>query len=373
MNHVARVLGLLLLVGVVSLVGCLPIELSVSSDGKILIPRQEGFCSFDPAAGTIKKIYVPKTDKPAFGLFAPDGKSIVAISETKGGGMGTAFAVASVPLAGGEAKQIYKAGNLTYACLSADGTQLAVTRGADKKKPPMDETLAEVIVVDVAKASPKTLAGNVSKLVRWFPDSKSVLTFQISAKDKETSKYIGQLVRINIADGKGKPLASVLGGKEVFFDLSPDGKRVLFTASVAVKIGEKLPEKPKNTESKLFQLDVAGGAITQIGKEFRYAIFSPKGTKVLLGVSDGNDITLKVGQGDLKDLTTIAKKAVKSAGSGPSSADYYPSWLGEDAVIYLATTAVYGTQGKNLSLMSVGTDGKNAKSHQNAIDTGAAK
>ena len=42
-------------------------------------------------------------------------------------------------------------------------------------------------------------------------------------------------------------------------------------------------------------------------------------------------------------------------------------------MIYLAEQAVYGTQGKNLSLMSVGADGKNTKGHQNAIDVGAAK
>ena len=371
--YAIRVLLLSLIASVALFCGCLPIELSVSKDGRVLIPRQEGFCSFDPASGVVKKVYVPKSAKAAMGLFAPDGKSILAISETSGGGMGSKFTVAIVSTSGGAARELLRDSNLTYARWSPDGGKVAVTRVADKKKAPLGEQLPELIVTASAAAKPKVLSGNVSKLVRWFPDSKSVLSFQIASKSEKTSLYSGQLVKIDIATGKAHPLAQVMGDQSVFFDLSPDGKSVLFTATESVKIGGKLPAKPKDSETRLFKLDVASGAIAKVADDAIYAIYSPKGTKVLVGQPGNNAVSLKVGGADLKDLKTIAEGVVKSVGGGPGNADFYPSWFDEKTILFLVMHAEYGTAGKNLHMVSMGADGKGRKDHQNAISAGIAK
>jgi|GEM_PF-2362745 len=371
--YAIRVLLLSLVTAAALFCGCLPIELSVSKDGRVLIPRQEGFCSFDPASGAVKKVYVPKSSKPAMGLFAPDGKSILAVSEASGGGMGSSFAVTVVKTAGGKAKELLKATNLTYARWSPDGGKVAVTRVADKKKAPLEQQLPELILTAPGEAGHKVLAGNVSKLVRWFPDSKSVLSFQIASKSKETSLYSGQLVKIDIASGQAKPLAQVMGDQKVFFDLSPDGKSVLFTAAESVKVGGKLPAKPKDSETKLFKLDIASGAIAKVADDAIYAIYSPKGTKVLVGQPGNNAVSLKVGSAHLKDLKTIARGVVKGAGDGPASADFYPSWFDEKTILFLTKHAEYGTAGKNLHLISIGADGRGRKDLQNAISAGISR
>ncbi|MDP6545929.1 MAG: hypothetical protein QGH60_18260 [Phycisphaerae bacterium] len=371
--YAIRVLLLSLIAGAALFCGCLPIELSVSKDGQILIPREEGFCSFDPASGAVKKIYVPKSDKPAMGLFAPDAKSILAISESSGGGMGSSFSVAVVSRSGGAPRELLKASNLTYARWSPDGSKVALTRVADKKKAPLGEQLPELMLASAAAAGSKVLAGNVSKLVRWFPDSKSVLSFQIASKSKDTGLYSGQLVKIDIASGKATALVQVMGGQAVFFDLSPDGKSVLFTAIESMKVGGKLPAKPKNNDTKLFKIDVASGAIVKVADDAIYAIYSPKGTKVLVGQPGNNAVSLKVGGADLKAFKTIAKGVVKSAGDGPGSADFYPSWFDEKTIVFLSKHAEYGTAGKNLHLISIGADGKGRKDLQNAISAGVAK
>ncbi|MDP6637590.1 MAG: hypothetical protein QGG42_22045 [Phycisphaerae bacterium] len=371
--HVTRVLAVLLIVSAVLICGCLPIELSVSTGGQVLIPRQEGFCSYDPATGTVKKIYVPKSQKPAMGLFSPDDKSILTISQTSGGGMGSSFAVKVVNTADGKAKALLTASNVTYARWSPDSLKVAVTRVADKKKAPLKEQLPELILASPAMVGTKVIAGNVSKLVRWFPDSKSVLSFQISSKSDDTGLYTGQLVKIDMATSKAQPLAQVMGDQNVFFDLSPDGKSVLFTAAESAKIGGKLPAKPKDHETKLFKLDVASGAVSKVAEDVVYAIYSPKGTKVLLGQPGNNAVSLKVAGPDLKTPKTIVTGAVKAAGSGPGNADVYPSWSGEDKILFLTMHAEFGTAGQNLHLVSIGADGTGRKDHQTAINAGLAK
>lgn len=350
--------------------GCLPIELSVSSDGKILIPRQEGFYALDPAKGTVAALYVPKSDKPVFAVYAPDGKGFLAISQTAGGGMGSGFAVEMVPAAGQKAKRLLSASNLTYARWSPDGKKVTLTRMGDGKVAPMDENMPELILLDAAAGSRKDLASNVSTIHRWFPDSKHVLTFQIAAKDKDTSQYSGKLVKVDVATGKVQPLALVLGEKKVFFDLSPDGSKALFTAIKAGKLGEKIPASSKD-DPQLFELNVADGTVRAVAKDVAFAIYSPKGTKVLVGSKSDSDGAIKLGVGDaaLRKTVTVAEDAAKSVGTADTR-DIYPGWIDDNTVHYLALRAVYGTEGKNLQLRCVGADGKNGKNLQTAVDAG---
>ena len=44
--------------------GCFPVELDVSADGKILIPREEGFFSLDPASKKVELVYKSDGGKP---------------------------------------------------------------------------------------------------------------------------------------------------------------------------------------------------------------------------------------------------------------------------------------------------------------------
>lgn len=273
---------LMLLTGFVA-GGCLPIELSASKE-RILIPRQEGFCILDlkKDEATTRVAYAPKSDKPALGLFAPDGKKFLAISKTSGGGMGTAFKVEVVQVADGKPKTLVTVTNLTYAQWSPDGKYVTLTRLADQKSATVDKNMPELILVDTAAGEKKKLASDVGMIHRWFPDSKHVLTLQIASKDKQENQYSGKLVKLDISTGKAEPLASVLGGDKVFLDLSPDGGKVLFTAIKAGKVSEKVPSK-SDDKAQLHELDIKSGAVRAVKGDVAYAIYSPKGTKVLMG------------------------------------------------------------------------------------------
>ena len=51
----------------------------------------------------------------------------------------------------------------------------------------------------------------------------------------------------------------------------------------------------------------------------------------------------------------------------------YPGWIDDDTVHFLASRPVYGTAGKNLTLITVGADGKGRKDLQTTIDSAVAK
>lgn len=376
MYRMRRLLVVLVLVAGFVAGGCLPIELSASKDGKILIPRQEGFCILDlkKDEATMKVVYAPKSDKPAMGLFAPDGKRFLAVSQTSGGGMGTAFKIEAVQIADGKAKALVTLTNLTYAQWSPDGKYVTLTRLADQKSAALDKNMPELILVDTAAGEKKKLASDVGMIHRWFPGSKHVLALQIASKDKDDDQYSGKLVKIDVATGKAEPLASVLGGSKVFLDLSPDGSKVLFTAIRAGKVGEKLPSK-SDEKAQLHELDIKSGNVRAVRGNVAYAIYSPKGTKVLLGAAseEGGTIELAVGDALLTSLrvfTTVATDAAKGAGGSGGSSDIYPGWFDDDSVHYIALRTVFGTAAKNYQLTIVKANGKQRANLQPVIDAG---
>jgi hypothetical protein len=352
--------------------GCVPIEVSVSPDGKVLIPRDEGFVAFDPAKGTGQVAWRPGSGQPAFAVFAPDGKRFLAV--TKGGeaasvsGMGTGFGVALVG-PGGKARNLLGASNITYARWSGDGKFVSLTRVADAAKPPLEENLPELVLVSTADGKRQTVASNVGPIHRWFPDGRHILAFQITAKGEEDGTYAGALVRLDSATGKAAPLATTLGGKKVFIDVSPDGTKALFTAMAATKAGGKAPAKAGD-EPHLFELDVASGAVRAVKAGVAFAVYSPKGTKVLVGMpsDDDGDLALAVGDAALTNLRTVATDAAGKTGGMGDSADIYPTWLDDDTVLYLAWHHVYGTAGKNLHLVAVGADGTKRRDLQGTVD-----
>ena len=348
------------------LAGCLPVELSVSPSGTIVIPRQEGFCVYDPAAKTAKVVSAPKDQTAVFAQYSPDGKTLLVIGKEAGEGPGQGFIVATMPAQGGEATKVYSGTNITYARWSPDGKWIAVTRVSDQAKAPVKENLPELLVVNAAEGTNKTLLSNTSALQRWSADSKSLYGMEISAK--KDNRYTGTLVRIDASSGKTTALADLVSDK-VFLDVSPDGSKVLFTALTAGAVGTKLDDAEKT--SHLFELTL-GGQVRAVADKVSYAVYSPKGTKVLVASSGKNDQEggkLEVFDAAMTKGATAASDAALHCGDGPTSVDVHPGWLDDQTVLYLRLHTVYGVAGKNIELTSVDAEGKKRTPHQATIDS----
>lgn len=363
----------MLLLPLLLIAGCFPIELDVSPDGKMVISRQEGFFVFDPASGKVTKVGAKKPGSPVFARFSPDGKNVLTVIKNGSVGFSDAFEFHVVPLAGGKERMIYKTGNAAYVRYSPDGKNLGVVKISEKKRPPLDDTLPELQLVSVDRGTSKLLSYNVSHLCRWFKDSKRILTLHVESKDKKTSHFSGHMVSIDVATGKATNLAAITTQKEHFFDISPDNKKVLFTALQAGKPGEKLP-KIERGDLKLYELDVASGAIRKIDKKADYAIYSPDGKQVLIGTApEGfsfDTLNIEIADAALKAFTVVARDAHKEFSIGGGGI-IYPGWQSNSKIYYFVERKIYGTEGKGLYLTMVGADGKGRRVVQPIIDAAA--
>lgn len=369
----------------VLLAGCLPIELSVSGDGKVLVPRAEGFFVLDSKTGQVARVYKPQDGSPEYGLISKDGKRIVAVTADGGGGGGGPFGgggggaktAALIDLPGGQAKPLFSASNVTYLRWSPDGKRVSMTRVSDEQKEGLDQNLPELKVYNTADAAGKTIAHNTSALHRWFPDGQSILYFHITKKGEGQDDYRGTLSSVNVQTGEAKPLAAMAAGQNVFFDLSPDGKKVLFTAVLAGPLDKPLGEiDPDNQpEPKLFELEVATGTVREVREGVAYAFYSPKGDKVMLVVhGDNNAGDVFVSDAAMRDLAKLVKVGEGAPLQTPGFGDnvnIYPTWLDNDTVLYFAMRSVYGTAGKNMDLIAVQADASGRRSLQSKLDAAA--
>ena len=182
------------------LVGCLPIELSVSPDGRVLIPRQEGFFILDPASGEVHRALDDRYGKPMFAVWSPDGNSFVAVSEgdaPEGAaddaapvvdfgevaidgddmdaeavaqqmqmmmeqamaqmGMGPSMNLTLVVPAKVQASHLMNVSGVTYLLWGVDENLISLTRLSSETVAPLEENMPELVVVDVTTRQVKQL------------------------------------------------------------------------------------------------------------------------------------------------------------------------------------------------------------------------
>lgn len=360
-----------------SVSGCLPIELSASSNGTLLIPRAEGVFHFNPKTGEMKKVFDSKVGEPGFALFSPDESEALVIynAGNASGFGGSAFGMNVVNLKTGEGKSMGKSDNVTYTRWAADGKRFAITRVASEKVEPMDEQLPELMMKDVSKGGFEKLLSNSSALFRWTKDGQ-IVTFQLTSKDDQTNYYSGYLVKVNPATRKVAKLASAILPKSAKLDLSPDGTTVLYTALDSDEPEKVLamPERGQfgeGPESKLFRMSLAGGKPTSVGSKVVYALYSPSGNQVLVAKEgEDDDLILQVMTADLKAPKTVANDAVGQVGGMENQSDVYATWTSDDSIVYLKLVAAYGHAGQNLHLFQVKVDGSGKTALQSAIESG---
>ena len=124
----------------------------------------------------------------------------------------------------------------------------------------------------------------------------------------------------------------------------------------------------------MFELNIPKGTIRAVKEKVEYAIWSPRGNRVLLGTDEKDGIlTLQVADRGLTQFRRIASDAASKVNEGIGfQTSIYAGWVGEGTVFYLAKASVYGTAGKNLALVTVDTDGTNRRSHQATIEVEVA-
>ncbi len=369
MRYLQRMWMLPVLMVAAVLSGCLPVELSVSPDGDVLIPRAEGFVVYRPADGSVNVLHEAERGKAAFAMYSPDGKSALLIEQVGEGGMGQSFrGVLRDP--DGRTRQLFSRSNVAYAQWSPDGRYISITRVADQQVAPIEQNMPELIVIDVADGSSKRMASNVGAIHRWMPDGERVVVFQMEDKIGESNYYSGHLTTVDVANDDKSAVVAMAAEHGVHFDVSPDREAAMVAAMKVDAADAEMPDEMEG-QSKLYSVDMVSGRSREVAPAVAFAVYSPDGARVLIGSADEEDgvIKVSVAGADGKDPEVIAEDAGKQAGAGgPQASNVYPTWLDDETVLYLSRRAVFGTAGTNLMLTSVKADGTGRTLHQGTID-----
>lgn len=360
------------LCGLGLLAGCLPIDLDVTGDGRVVIPRSEGVVYYDPGTGKVTPAM--KTGAaPVFAVAVPNRGGIVTVTTDDAGNMGRSFTLHYVNKAG-KAKQLHAASNVTYVQVSPTGDHVSFTRVADGKAQGFDENLPELHVISLSGGGAKKIADAVGTIHRWSADGKALHVVELDSKIAETDLYRGKLMKVDPESGKGDALANLIGQNPMHMDVSPQGDQALFTAAAASAAGEKLkdPDMGQNNNQKpatgLFAVDIKAGTVKLARDEASFGMFSPNQTKVLIGATDGDGMSLIVTDLQFTNDVTVATDVAAEAGAQMNSVKVYPDWYNDKTVLYIAKRPVFGTAAENYMLTTVSADGKQKKIHQPAID-----
>ena len=347
------------------LAGCVPAELSVH-DGHVVIPRAEGYFITDLATGQTKKLLAPRDgDEAAFAVYSPDGSQVLALERGADGDSRDVFSLRTIDVATGKARSIGVWNNVTYARWAPDGQSASLTVFSSKKRGDVDIRLPELFVVDPKTGRGKSLARNVSGLHRWLPDAKRIVVFQADSR-KQNGLYLGHLVQIDPATGSTQKLAAVAAFEKLFFDVSPDGQYIIFTAVAADKVGEKL--RFLERKPSVFRLHIPSRTVTDtFSRKVVYARYAPDGKHTLIVTSGSNNhrTQLWIGAANLHSVIEIADDAVTKV-DGQAA---YASWVDNDTIIYFA--AAPGARKPHLVRINI--DGTDRADLQADIDAAASK
>jgi dipeptidyl aminopeptidase/acylaminoacyl peptidase len=305
---------------------------------------------FDPAGGNV--LLVVKQQNPA------------QFSE--------GFRFDLMPLKGGDVRTIHTAMKACNVQFAPDGSKLAVVEFASNdysgKKP-------KIQIVDVKTGEARLLLDMAGPIVRWFKDSKRLLTFQI--RDDKSSEFHGDIVDVDVASGKVTTLAAAIGRNESCLDLSPDNETVAFTADKAGAAGAQLVPG-KSSQTYLFELEIATGKIRESKTPAKFVRYSPGGKKLLVTNQPlefllSNKQQLVVVSSGLTKFDAIAKDAYTPAIAVGLDYVALPGWIDDDHLFYFTERMVYGTTGKALHLVLIDADGSHKRFVQPDIDLALEK
>lgn len=361
------------LLAILTSIGCLPVELDVTPDGGLVISRQEGWFLFDPATNAVRKLRDAGADAPVFARVSPDGRSLLTLAEVQG--RYSEFDLTVGPIDGGATRRLLRARNPAYVRYSPDGSHIALIRmSVEPQVPERDTEVLELVLVDSASGEARVLGKQVGPQFDWSNDGTHLYAAKIIGRTKQ--HYVeADLVRIDVATGAVTPVARVVSGEGSQFDVAPDSQSAAVCAFAIGPPGEALAE-PERPRHRLHIVDLSSGVASTTAVEAACAIYSPDGESMLIAefpysgtLTRGTQLLIAAADGGSPRV--IAKDAHVGSPLGGDT-PIYPGWIDRDRLFYFSERRVYGTSGRGLALLTMRRDGTDRRNVQSVIDAAAS-
>ncbi len=339
--------------------GCFPLELASTADGRIAIPRAEGVLVFDPASGTGRLVLKENArEAPAFAVISRDGSLLAraALRLDDDGDPGSASRILVTTLADGSTKEITEVSNCSFLQLDPRGRYLSYTCIGGTSAEGVDESLPELKLVNLAEQSEKRINFNTSSVHRWTADGRSIVYLKTDLKD--TRGRVGALCVYDVESGKIRRVAAICGAE--WFDISPDGTRVVLSAKSLAAAGTE-PVATEETTSALYEILLADGSFRRLESDADFCRYSPDGKLVAIF----RENALWTAPADFsKEPARITATVVNL----DNSTKFHPTWISANEVLILKKKAIFGTLAYTFELSSVNVATGEIKPLQDAVE-----
>jgi hypothetical protein len=363
-NPVPRLAGVTLLAATFLLTGCFPLELQVTSQGEIVIPRAEGVLVYNPA-GPSRLITVDAAKElPAFAVVSSDGTRLAraGLALDENGDAQNSSQLLLTDLESRVTTELTVVENMSFLQWDPTGRYLSYAFVSGQNYDNIDESLPELKLFNVADQSEKSLGKNTSSIHRWTADGKGIWFLKTEAKD--TDGRLGSLCLYDVAKGQVRKVARVLQAE--WFDVSPDGKEIILSARGMAAAGTRAAPVDENNSSFLFVVDTQKGSFRRLEYNAAFARYSPDGARVAILKDNALFVTDR-------EFAEPQDKLTRCVGELENSAKFHLSWLSNTELLAIRKRSVYGNAGFMPELVAVNVENRAVRSLQDGIEEAVRK
>ena len=345
--------------------GCFPMEIAVSKNGDIVIPRAEGFVVYNCVSKTGYVIKNNQADEaPSFAALSADG-SILARAIQFRGQEGTLTSLSKIlvgPVNGSEAKEVDSVDNACFIQISPDNKTVSYSVVLNQGAEGLDEAMPELHIYSIESGLNNRVSRNVSVIHRWTSDGKIIFLKTDSKKDQTR---FGRLCSYDPATNKISNIVSVTGAE--WFDLASGGEEAVLSAKAVSTNAKDLSNLAEDVEKKLFVINLKTMEIRALEYDADFCRYSPNGNKIALLRKNQVEVTDRSWPEPTKVLVSMAAAELEN------STKVHLSWLNNSELLVLRKKAIYGVNGVSLELVVCNVENGEIKSLQREIEKIAEK
>jgi len=356
--------GLFLIFCEVMFIGCYPIELQLTDDGTLIIPREEGVVFYDLSSRTASVVRPGENRVPAFAVVSPDGQALLRaernLSFDRSGVQTTSTLILTYlnqdltePLL---EEELFSIENGTYFQWRPDGNGFSYTFVSSEKYNDVDENLPELYYYDLTERQEKKISVNSSALHKWLPDGSGLIFLQTEKKE-ENNKF-GALQIYEFATGTERRVVNVVGAE--WLELSPSGDEVVFSAIAVTAPGEEAVVSEDATAA-LYRVNLADGAFTRLDYQMDSCRYSPDGEKVAVLSGTRLLLTDRTWAEPVEIFTPVVSTV-------NTTTRVHATWLSATEVLVFREKFLYGVDGKSFVPQVVDVNTGSVRPLQRLID-----